>query len=326
MIKKYKTMKKSNYISGISCAILMLLGCLFKVMHWPGAGIMLVVSVALFCLYFLPSALMNSYESLGNKYKTLHIVAGLVFFICMAGVLFKIMHWPGASLFLFPGILLPFVLFLPVYLYQTKEESKIANKNFLGIVFGLIFLAVFGVLLALSVSRQIITRAGFQINNNESTLAFYESESNATSEVAKASSELCAYIDELKCELLIAAEENACVGNKPKPNYDFEQKDNRDVPRLLFITDGEKSKVEILKTKINAFRETLLASKKITPELFELTNSLFDVNSAKITQNGDQISWEEQELEGYSLVFVMDALTLIQSNARLTEHEFLSIN
>ena len=93
----------------------------------------------------------------------------------------------------------------------------------------------------------------------------------------------------------------------------------------MFIADDGKSKVEILKIKINAFRETLLASKKITPELFELTNSLFDVNSAKTTQNGDQISWEEQELQGYSLVFVIDALTLIQANARLAEHELLSI-
>jgi hypothetical protein len=324
-------MKKSIYISGISCAILMLMGCLFKVMHWPGAGVMLVMAVTLFCLYFLPMALMNSYKEGENKSKTLHITTYFVFFICMSGVLFKIMHWPGAAYFLFPGILLPFVVFFPVYLYQTREESKIANKNFLGIVFGLIFLAVFGVMLALSVSRQILERAGTQISNNERTQAFYAPSANYSLEdekVVKASRELCFYIDELKCELLNATGEEICNGKNLKPGFEpgeMNDKDNREIPKHLLFENGAKNKIEVLKTKMTTLRDALLASKKITPELAELTNSLFDVNSQKANEYGDVLSWEDQELKGYSLVFVVDALSLIQSNAKLTERELASL-
>src|SRR4051812_12064993 len=111
-------MKRSVYISGISCAILMLFGCIAKVMHWPGASPMIIISICLFCFWFLPMGLKNNYDLLPvKKMKTLHIVSLIVFAICMMGVLFKVMHWPGASVFLLLGLLLPFVVFLPVYLY-----------------------------------------------------------------------------------------------------------------------------------------------------------------------------------------------------------------
>ena len=122
-------MKKSVYYPGIACTILMLFGCMFKIMHWPGASVTLTVSILLFCFYFLPAALVNSYKSQETpKYKTLHIITFIVFSICMMGVLFKVMHWPGAGAFLIIGLPLPFVLFLPVYLYSTKDEKK-ENRN-----------------------------------------------------------------------------------------------------------------------------------------------------------------------------------------------------
>jgi hypothetical protein len=321
-------MKKSVYITGISCAILMLFGCIFKIMHWPGASPMIVLAVGLFCFWFLPSALMNSYESLPlKKMKTLHIVSFLVFSVCMMGVLFKIMHWPGASVFLLLGLLLPFVIFLPVYLYHTREEEKTGNKNFFGLIIGLTFLAVFGVLLALSVSKQVIQSAVMSVTQNETTTKFHAGEPK-DSEVSKVATDLLNYTDELKCMMLSATDANMCDGNKTNASYKADEisgVDNREVVKRVFFSKEEESKAKILKEKVNAFRETVLSTKNISPELAELAKTLFDTGENDVNgvyQSG--ISWEQREFNNYSLIFTLDFLSKLQNNVRLVEGEVLN--
>ncbi len=319
-------MKKSVYITGISCAILMLFGCVAKVMHWPGASVMLILSVFLFCFWFLPTALKNSYDQLPlKKMKTLHIISYLVFAVCMMGVLFKVMHWPGAAVFLLVGILSPFVIFLPVYLYHTHEEEKTGNKNFLGLVLGLTFLAVFSVFLALSVSRPILYYAAQAINNNETTIKALSS-GPKDSEVSKAADELFVYTDDLKCILLNETTANMCDGNKTNANYsenNISEMQNREMDTYVFLNEGGVPRVKILKEKIDKFRETVLASKNTSPELTELVNTLFDTSDNDI--NGiypPGIAWEKREFN-YSVLFMLDFLSKLQSHVRLVEGEAL---
>ena len=319
-------MKKSIYISGISCAILMLCGCIAKVMHWPGAGVMLVLSVFLFCFWFLPVALKNNYDNLPiKKMKTLHIVSFVVFAFCMMGVLFKVMHWPGAGLFLFPGLMLPFVVFLPVYLYQTRDEEKTGNKNFLALVLGLIFLAVFSVFLAMSVGRQILWQATASINTNETSIKALSVNANE-SDISKTANDLFNYTDELKCMLLNAIADNVCEGKRTNENYsekNISEMQNKEMDSYAFLTDENIPRVQILKEKINKFRETVLASKNISPELTELANTLFYTGDNDITHVYDQgIVWEQREFN-YSLLFTLDFLSKLQSNVRLVEGEAL---
>lgn len=320
-------MKKSVYVTGISCAIFMLFGCIFKIMHWPGASMMIISSVSLFCFWFLPAGLMNSYSSLPiKKMKTLHIVSFIVFSVCMMSVLFKVMHWPGAGALLLPGVLLPFLVFFPVYLYNTREEEKAGNKNFFGLVIGLTFVAVFGVLLALSVSKQVIHGAVMSVTHNETSLHLFEAD-NKGSEVSKAAAELCNYTNELKCMILSASDGDMCDGNKLNVNYKPENiadADNRETVRKAFFSEDGESKAKILKEKICAFRETVLASKNVSPELTELTKTLFDTGENDI--NGvypEGLAWEQREFNNYSVIFTLDFLSKLQGNVRLVEGEVL---
>lgn len=321
-------MKKSVYVTGISCAILMLVGCVTKLMHWPGANPLILASVLLFCFWFLPAGLMNSYNLMPlKKMKTLHVVSFFVFFICMMGVLFKVMHWPGAGLLLFPGLMLPFVVFLPVYLYHTREEEKTGNKNFFGITIGLTFLAVFGVLLALSVSKQVIWQAVEAVNHNESDTKFYSVVTTGDNEISKSASDLYNYTDELKCMLLTTADENMCSGNKPNANYNpanISNLDDREVVKRILIRDEARNRAKVLKEKINAFREVILASKNVSPELADLVKSLFNTSDEDLNGIYPQgVDWIDRELNGYSLVFTLDFLSKLQSNVRLVEGEAL---
>jgi hypothetical protein len=249
----------------------------------------------------------------------------------MMGVLFKVQHWPGASVFLLLGIPLPFVLFLPVYLYQTRNEKKEGNLNFLGVMFGLIFLAVFSVLLSLNVSRDVLNNFAENVNNNESSSSFSNVKSkgyNDPSNIKKSSDELCNYIDDLKCQLLTATGNNLCENNKLKADYHSSQifnQDNSEIPMKVLYGNGQNDKINELKTRINAYKESLSALGKMTPELTELVNELFDVSKPKTENPNDanMVSWEHKEFSGYQLIIVLDVLTQIQSNVRLVESEFL---
>lgn len=265
-------MKKSVYLTGIACTILMLLGCMFKIMHWPGASIMLILSVFLFCFYFLPVALVYSYKSQeDSKYKVLHIITYIVFFICVMGVLFKIMHWPGAGIFLIVGLPLPFVLFLPAFLYYTKDDKNATTSNFLGIMFGLIFLAVFSVLLALTISKQVLNNAITKVYSNEQAKIFSESviaNLKDQNDIKKASDELCAYIDDLKCELLRATGNELCQGNKMANDFSLwqmNQVDNKAIPTFVLYNDGSINKLAECRTKVKAYHETLTTAGNWTP-------------------------------------------------------------
>lgn len=324
-------MKKLIYNSGIACANLMLFGSLFKIQHWPGASILLVLGTILFCLVFLPMALMSSFQNEGQqKYKGLYVVTFVVFFIGMAGVLFKVMHWPGASLLLLLGIPLPFVLFLPVYLYHTRNDKKTTNTNFLGIMFGLVFLAVFSVLLALNVSKNVLNNAAANTANNDSYTSYNQSKLNdipATNTIKRNADELCSYIDDLKCELLSSSENSACEGNQLKSDYHPMQIANKDnieiVKKVLF--NKEHKKVDELKSQIQRFHSLILASENLNPELKKLSNTLFDLSDKERNNNddGQTISWEQREFPSQELIIVLDALSQIQSNVRLVEAEVL---
>ena len=60
--KKEINMKKLMYFLGYIATSLTLAGTLFKVLHWKGASIMLVIGVSILILGFLPLHFYNQYK------------------------------------------------------------------------------------------------------------------------------------------------------------------------------------------------------------------------------------------------------------------------
>jgi hypothetical protein len=151
-------MKQKLYILGLVTAIIISLGAIFKVNHWPAAAIMLIAGTFILVFIFLPAALIDNYKAEGNsENKALYIVTYLTCFVIFVAMLFKIMHWPLAGLWLFIALPFPYVVFLPVFLVVT---SKNKNFNIYNTVFVLLLLAlnsVFAALLALNVSKETIS-------------------------------------------------------------------------------------------------------------------------------------------------------------------------
>ena len=320
-------MKKLVYISGIVIAILILFGSAFKALHFPGANIMLVLGIVLFSFWFLPSALISSYKSQEvRKYKWLHIATFISFFIVLIGAMFKVMHWHGAGLLLLIGIPVPFVLFLPVYLYQTRKESNKSFFNLMSIMLGLTLLAVFNSLLALNVSRVILDNSSADINKKELLKKYLTTITESYTDkqsVKQKADDLCSQIEIIKCEMLTAAGNEICENNK-RNNSEFPAvfsgMDNTDIPTAILFRKNGTGELPALKKNISSFQKEILAL-NISDDLKTLVSSLLTVSDK--VEKEEVLRWEDGIFASYQMVFVIDALTRIENNVRLIEAEVL---
>lgn len=317
-------MKKLIYILGVVSINLMLFGALLKVFHLMGANILLAISIFLFCFGFLPLALISNYKSQEEKkYKWLYIVTFIVFGFDLIGALFKIEHWQGASLFLLIGLPLPFILFLPVYLYQTRKNKDKSVLNNLGVMFGLTFLAVFSVFLAINVSGSVLDNIAVNCLNNENSTKFYQvtTKNYPNDKVKEKAEEICSYINELKCILLTDTDNGNCLNGRIQEEYNPILLKNKFTQTSILFKGESPNKIETLKNKIVEFRELVLSSKNPSKEFIELTKSLLDVDENETQKD----NWMDKEFPATHTVIILEVLSRIQSNVRFVEAEYLSL-
>jgi hypothetical protein len=150
-------MKQKIYIFGVVTALIVFIGTIFKISHFPGANILLTSGLLTLVLIFIPTALINHYNAQEPRQKkALYIVTWLTCFLVFTSMLFKILHWPFASILLLVALPFPYVVFLPVFLGVT---SKNKNFNIYNVVFVLSLLALNSVvssMIALNVSKEKI--------------------------------------------------------------------------------------------------------------------------------------------------------------------------
>ncbi len=127
---KYRYMKKTMKISGIAGTIMFGFASLFKIMHWPGAGILMTLGGVTLAFIFLPSAL-------GVLWKETHSAKKLFLFISaffagmffLMGILFKVQHWPGAGIILSLAALSAILLFIPALLVSNINNPEKKAKR-----------------------------------------------------------------------------------------------------------------------------------------------------------------------------------------------------
>ncbi len=150
-------MKNKIYYLGIFSGIVTASGCIFKIMHWPLAGILLTIGLLFLSLIFLPVAIANMVKMENDrKLKIFYILTAIVMAINFIGALFKILHWPGAGIIMMIAIPLPFVVLLPVWVYSNGAVNKINCKNILAVMFFFAYFAAISSILALGVSKSVI--------------------------------------------------------------------------------------------------------------------------------------------------------------------------
>ena len=146
--KNYYTMKRTLKISAFISILLIMIGVTFKSMHWPGAGITIVLGLSFFSLIFIPLNIILKFKDDEEKNNRIIMIIGmLTASVASIGVLFKIMHWPYANVLMFSSLLVFIMIFIPIYFIVKYRDpasrfNAIINTTFMigaaGMLFALI--------------------------------------------------------------------------------------------------------------------------------------------------------------------------------------------
>jgi len=127
---KYRKMKNTMKISGIAGTVLLGFAALFKIMHWPFAGFILILGALSMAFVFMPSALTVLWkETHSGRRLFLYVSAFMTATFFITGVVFKIQHWPAAGLILVIAVLTGIFLFVPALLSAKLKDTENKAKR-----------------------------------------------------------------------------------------------------------------------------------------------------------------------------------------------------
>jgi hypothetical protein len=131
------------FISAFLSGMFFILGILFKVQHWFGAGTLLMIATATGILCFIPSLVINRFRYQEDRIKRPVCIlgaSGLIFYV--AGVFCKIQHWPGATFLMFVGLITICIIAFPWYTWLSWKGEKYINSKFLFMVIGTLAITI----------------------------------------------------------------------------------------------------------------------------------------------------------------------------------------
>lgn len=335
-------MKKFIYISGIIIINIFMFGALFKVFHWPGAGVLITSGLVLFCLVFLPLAFYNSYIGQGRWYFSLYLAGFICALIIFTGALFKIQHWPGAGIFLFISIPLPFLYFLPVYIYHFNKSKEKSMLNFLGVMFMMVYVALFTSILSLSTSRNILVALSDSTDDLQRTAALIESKNDVGYKTVEAklspealnvadslkikTDEVCAWISSLQVALVKKAEGEATTAvrtdNTIKIRHLMRLDEGHHATLIMRGSDGASGKAPELKQQLESYSNYLNNIVLRDTVVGASINRLLFTGDTPEYRNGEKINltWESRFFpHGAFLVSVLGNLECVKINLRVAE-------
>lgn len=166
------------YISAFLAMMFFIAGVVFKVQHWPGAGLVLSLSALTGILLFIPALLAGKLGDQEKRSKKMVYIMGAAGLICYSlGLLFKIQHWPLATILVTAGTIIVFLIVFPWYTAKTWKDDTTVSSRFIFMVVGSMALVIPGLLLNLSLQRNY--NAGYFRQQKEQQAMFeYEFRNN----------------------------------------------------------------------------------------------------------------------------------------------------
>ncbi len=115
-------MKDLRLFMAIISSIGFIAGITFRLLHWPGADIILLTSeiaMVLFALLMIPLALKQG--AFRDRFRYFSGIAGLT--LAAVGFAFKMLHYPTANIQFLLGTLILCVLFLPAFFVNLRRKG-----------------------------------------------------------------------------------------------------------------------------------------------------------------------------------------------------------
>ena len=141
-------MKKTIYFIALITTFLIVSGSLFKIMHWPGAAVMTTLGSFSFAFLFIPLIILKKFkEESFSKDQIIYSIGIILGTVLGLGFIFKIMHWPMATILMLSSIILFNFLYVPAYFISRYNRDELRYSTIINSVmmfsFGSILFAMF---------------------------------------------------------------------------------------------------------------------------------------------------------------------------------------
>jgi hypothetical protein len=326
------TMKKVTFGFGLTSTFLLLAGTIFKLMHWPGANIMFIMGAVILALIYLPLILRHKLKESPSNEALLHISGFVGLAFTTVGSLFKIMHWPGASVLLMVGMGTLAFIYVPIYFYKRYQTS--ANKP---ITLSASLVAMTCLILVFALTRvnnspnfnRGITmiddelRQSTKASAGNSKLYALASNSDSANHLKNTADETVMYLERLKTKLIaetegISQEEAATLSLS-----DLSKQSNFDITTyMMFYSEMEEFSHVTLVEQLNGFESKLL---EVYPEnMREAVKETYPIqmnNSYEL--KGEEKTWAAYHFEHVPIIGVVSFLSKLQSDIRQAENQAL---
>jgi uncharacterized protein with PQ loop repeat len=160
------------FISAFFAGMFFVSGTLFKIQHWPLAGAILTLSALSGILFFIPALALSMLSDQENKAKRpVYILGAVGIVLFIVGLLFKMQHWPLATVFLLTGIFLLCFLAFPMFTWLTWKEGNNVSSRFIFLVIGFLLIVIPGAMVTLNLQHSY---QEYYYPNNDQQNALYD--------------------------------------------------------------------------------------------------------------------------------------------------------
>ena len=330
--KHYYTMKKVMLLSGTFAAIGIIIGSFFKVMHWPGAAVLFVLSIFILSFIFLPILFLIKAKEVKEKREKITLGIATLFGILVSiSSLFKVMHWPGATIMWLISLGILIFIFLPIYFFGGIKNSETKMNTIVTSVLILFAGGLLFLLTSLRPSQQIhylfassiqgIDKAyAFASKQNELKYASLSTDSTKSqadlSELKNSCNSLCSKIEAAKKQII----DFASFGQNPKPNLEMllsENAGNFNLPMSFLFTNNDQPKPIMKALKSDVKILNILLKEKFHKENLLLLN-ISDIDRYGNPKEG-KISWENAKFCRVPFELVLINFNQLELDVRLME-------
>jgi len=315
------TMKKVTFSFGLTSTILLLAGTIFKLLHLPGAGIMVTLGAGLMSLIYLPLILVHKLKESPANERLMHISGFLGLCLTVIGSLFKIMHWPGARVILISGLFVLGLVYIPIFFYKRYQSS--ANKP-VTLSMGLVALTCLIIVFALTSTRssryhdQSMALINTQLVESREVLESRASEFESNASIAELNSKANASIDLIeRIKEAIVLGLNDVEGIEEMPLGDIKGLYDYGMPKeVLFGKNNEGGMIEELMASLRDYDAEL---NTVNPE-FSLPVNMED----EYDYRGDKWTWSYYYFYERPVLSVLSQLSKLQLDIRQSQIQAMS--
>jgi hypothetical protein len=337
--KHYYFMNSTMKISGYVSSLLILIGSFFKFQHWPGANVMIVVGVFFLATLFLPILFILKFKSTdeNNRSIVLSIIGFISSLLICVGILFRILHWPGARMMIIIGCVLLILGYLPIYIlsiYKNTTNKINATATIILIIAGVgLIVTESGTGLSKTTSdsfwRGVIESNEMMNYNKAVNHQSYELimlkegtdsiKRNQIMELQNAGKSMMEYTSKMKAYLISITEEMTMAQAEKINLDDLRSSGWNNILNDRLLSDeyaGFDYTAKKLKSKIEAYKKILL---KTAPDV-----DVSNLNTDQVMVYGELVPWEKSNFEMLPLPLVIYNIIRIELSLQMAETAVLS--